>query len=119
MGFLLAPAAARAYLIIPDNQPPTLAHTADQINLYVGEQPFSWYIASAPAFKILYSDPDNDAPNYLNVIINGAAYPMARNANPGQCWLGYGPNGETDYLNCAYSFLWLKWPSTLPESDKS
>ncbi|OGH88629.1 MAG: hypothetical protein A3J93_00855 [Candidatus Magasanikbacteria bacterium RIFOXYC2_FULL_42_28] len=102
VAFLFAPLVIQAAIIIPDNQPPTLSHTYDQANLYIDEQPYSWYISSVPDFKMIYTDQDNDAPLDINVVIDGASYPMIRNASADQCWLGFGPNGEENYLNCGY-----------------
>ncbi|MBI5734177.1 MAG: hypothetical protein HY973_04540, partial [Candidatus Kerfeldbacteria bacterium] len=76
------------------NQPPVLSWLGVGGYQSDGVDPSVSFTGSAPAFKVVYTDPDNDAPALLKVFIDAASYDMV--ADSGQD--GDFKNGEVYYF---------------------
>ncbi|MEK7625220.1 MAG: hypothetical protein AAB467_02600, partial [Patescibacteria group bacterium] len=61
------------------NNPPALSFATDTPN---GINTSTIFLPAQPTFKIVYSDPDNDAPRVINVIVNSSTYPMSLAQSP-------------------------------------
>lgn len=70
------PGLANARVFAPNDQP--ILQPLNNAEYSLGIKPNESLLPDQPVFKTVYTDYDNDAPLFLNVVINSVAYPMAR-----------------------------------------
>jgi len=102
IAILFAPIAARAMIMLPVNSAPALAFSADDgYDYQSGVYPNPAFLSPPATFKVVYNDPDNDRPEYVRLIIDGASYGMMKDDNQdGQYY-----NGEQYFASAPAGIL--------------